>query len=80
MARDSALLINYLVRASLKEGCLVIEPRMEAFKTKVRPFLEGMRQVPAVINRPPGREMFQDIMREPGRGHWMMIWIPDEQD
>lgn len=77
MASDTAQLLSYIIAAAQKEGCLIIEPRMEAFQTKVRPFLEGMRHVPASINRPPGREMFGDIMREPGRGHWLMIWIPE---
>lgn len=74
MPMDTDSLIRYILTAAQADGCVIIEPRKELFRPRLRSFLDGLKPVPARITAPPG-DPFTRILS--GNGRWMMIWIPE---
>lgn len=71
---DTDQLIRYILTAAKADGCVIIEPRKEPFRPRLRSFLDGLRPIPARITAPAG-DPFARILG--GDGRWLMIWIPE---
>ena len=73
--RDPAEMVRFFTKLTLDEGCVVIAPKAERFRSMERSFLDGIRNVPADITAPPGTNPYAAALGRPGR--WLFVWVPE---
>lgn len=73
---NTAELMNFLINTAVDDGAVVIAPHVHPFRGRERDFLDGIRDIPARIQSPKGRDPFAEVLGKPGR--WMFVWIPEK--